>query len=668
MPRGGARFKSTIFSIDSTIIPKNLCFVNNVYAGFLCYNQNMIKHEGLGSEEVDQNPSNLEDMPPIDRLKYLLSNIEKSRWGSVSVDTFEEVIDGDKFSPFLKIVARIGKGFVSHDEEFFNYIRHKVLSLNSGENRDFDPLNKQFLENQEKISEEFPALPKFASLSEGRLEKIAPDAAAVVRHRTKFDNYGLIFSSECFFDLIADSDGNVLSASDEDNSFDLDEEAIAYLSVIHNNELIRTEVEKMLNLDLTEIPLRAQAHLLKFMSEADNGRFDNLCSVLRGTEDKNLRQKLLENFVAVDFGEDFGDSLLTIAKSERLSDAEKKQILDKISSCRESIQKITGLYEGFDGGQFAKEYARAANERLTDAVAVFGRIAENGVAEADLGWAGQVKFDFEAAMEALGYEEKSLEIVSGTLSDVATGKEGAFAEVVLPSDSSRQRLLRTLYNFYSPQYGYVLLYTRPEGSHDFDPRMEYGRTWGRNAGVEASISLITDPIDPFSLPNPLKPDNEALKNPRFYDSTTMDKVSAIRLDREGRAPGTPADDPDRDPVEQVGMVSVDLAAIGDRADTPSGKIARLLSVGGEIRKELNGGESSLNHNTKWFDQERYGKDKGFSELVRYIDAVAMGWCAKYKPGKKVESFDKKIRELAQSSDKKIRKLAQSRGGKARKAA
>ena len=70
MPRGGARFKSTIFSIDSTIIPKNLCFVNNVYAGFLCYNQNMIKHEGLGSEEVDQNPSNLEDMPPIDRLKY----------------------------------------------------------------------------------------------------------------------------------------------------------------------------------------------------------------------------------------------------------------------------------------------------------------------------------------------------------------------------------------------------------------------------------------------------------------------------------------------------------------------------------------------------------------------------------------------------------------------
>ena len=112
----------------------------------------------------------------------------------------------------------------------------------------------------------------------------------------------------------------------------------------------------------------------------------------------------------------------------------------------------------------------------------------------------------KAIDEALEYEAKSLEIISGTLGDVKSGAKGAFAEVVLPRDESLQRLNRTFYNFYSPQHGYVLLYTRPEGSHSFDPMIEFGKEKSKyredsiNAGVEASISLTTNPIDPFSLP------------------------------------------------------------------------------------------------------------------------------------------------------------------------
>ena len=379
------------------------------------------------------------------------------------------------------------------------------------------------------------------------------------------------------------------------------------------------------------------------MTEADNERFNRLCDTLQ-TVDKKLRLKLVEGFIAADFGEDFGDALLSIAGSEYLSSAEKERVFDTISSCRESIHKITELYSGVDNGIFMREYARATNERLTDATMAFSRIAEKGVARANLDWAGTPKFDYESAMEALGYEAKSLEIISGTLDDVATGKEGAFAEVVMHPDSSSQRLQRTVYNFYSPSYGYVLLYTRPEGSHSFDPMVEYGKLRSRydkdstNAGVEASISFITNPVDPFSLPNPFKPDFRAMRNLRFYDPSTMDKVSAIRLDREGRAPGTTANDSNRDPINPVGMVSVDLAAIGDRADTPSGKIARLLSVGGKLRENISGLNSSLNHNTRWFSHEQYGTAEGFRELVVYIDQIALKWCAEHRPKKDEESY------------------------------
>ena len=85
-----------------------------------------------------------------------------------------------------------------------------------------------------------------------------------------------------------------------------------------------------------------------------------------------------------------------------------------MSDCRESIGEITSFYSGFDN-QFFREYARAANERLTDATTVFRKIARNNSASADLDWAGEAKFDYDSALEALTYEANSLKIISGTV-------------------------------------------------------------------------------------------------------------------------------------------------------------------------------------------------------------------------------------------------------------
>ncbi|MBR0460695.1 hypothetical protein IJI91_01750 [Candidatus Saccharibacteria bacterium] len=504
-------------------------------------------------------------------------------------------------------------------------------------------LNKiYYSKNQAKLHLEFPHLPQ-----DKTLVKIAPDTVATVEFDEKYDPDESWFSFSPRIDSISDKKGHTT----DDKSLPISDTDFFYLKTIHEDNSTKAFFNKILNVSLDEISLSSQVQLLKFMAKANNTRFDTLCNTMQKLDSDNLRKKLLENFVATDFGEDFGDSLLTIASSERLNDNEKEQILNEISSCRESVQKITELYSDIDNGKFAEEYTKASSERLTDVITVFEQIATNGTAEADLDWAGHPEFTFESAMEALEYETKSLDIISGTLEDVQNGKNGAFAEMVLHPDPSSQRLNRTVYNFYSPNHGYVLLYTRPEGSHSFDPMTEYGKTRSRynentaNVGVEASISFVTNPIAPFSLPSPFKPDQKAIRDPHFYDPSTMNKVSAIRLDREGRAPGAPADDPSRDPVNPIGTVSVDLAAIGDRADTPSGKIARLLSTGNKLRKsKIADANFSLNHNTKWFDQEQYGTANGFRQIVDFIDKMATNWCTEHQPSKESNSFTELMRQ------------------------
>lgn len=417
----------------------------------------------------------------------------------------------------------------------------------------------------------------------------------------------------------------------------LDQESAYLLEIVYDGTFPDTKPlieQKIGNIDLANLPIDAQVQLLKYMTEADNKRFNYLSQTMQEI-DSDLRPILAESYLAASFGEDFGDALLDIANSKILNTEQVKEILLKIKSCRESISGITSMFDNFDNGIFSSQYSRAANERLTDALTVFRQIAKDGTAKADLDWAGRSEFTFDSAMEALAYEAKSLEIINGTLQDISAGKDGAFIELILKPDRNGAKNNRSVYNLYSPDYGYTLLYTRPEGSHSFNPALEYGKNRSRyisesnNAGVEASISFITNPTDPFSLPNPFRPNNKSQQD----DPTKLNKVSAIRLDREGRTLNMPPNDPNRDTVNPEGICSIDLAAIGDSANTPSGKIARLLSVGGKIRAKKNGTESSLNHNTRWFDQARYGSAEGFHKLVAYLDDIFINWCSDHSPDK-----------------------------------
>lgn len=512
---------------------------------------------------------------------------------------------------------------------------------------------------------------------EERLIQIAPDAVASTTLKYSYEH----------LNELANTNGDKINLPKiiDDGSLGSSEDGDFLLGIIHTTG-IKESIDDFLGIKLEDIHLGAQIELLKYMTAANNDRLDKLCATMHKI-DKKMRLGLAENFLAAGFGEDFGDSLLEIASSERLTNKEKAQILDNMSSCRESIGVIAGWYGSLDEGNFAKQYARAANERLTDIITVFREIAKKGTATADSGRGEPITFDYKSAIEALKYETKSLEMISGTVQDVADGQNGAFAEVVVSPDKSHSSKNRTVYNLYSPRHGYVLLHTRSEGTHSFDPQLEYGKVGSRynpnsvNTGTEASISFMANPVEPFSLPTPfkdlpwykqnnLRPRGKKSDIEKAAENYKRNRVSANRLDREGIPLGAPANDPNRDPVAPQGRVSVDLSAIGDKPNTPSGKIARLITLGNMIRaKEQGSNEIYLNHNTKWFD-EKYGTTDGFKRLVKHIDTLMCGDGRTYpglvglRPPAEGEGLIEKWRELGKQLEK--RRKNQRRGKKAMK--
>lgn len=513
--------------------------------------------------------------------------------------------------------------------------------------------NLQYKENKAKIKQEFPAIANDDYFS---ICKIASDAAATFQEE-------ILFYSEddevCArsIDKISDDKGNICIPGLSNNIPSIDDDSAQIIELIHGTGWFKDAIDQELSVNICKIPLASQVQLLKFMSEPNDERFDHLQKTLQEINDESLKIKLLENFTAAEFGDDFGDALLDIAGSERFSNEQKERILDDLTSAHTSISKIAQLFKSFPDKNFAKSLTRASSERLTDIVTVFKLIGETGSASANLGdHFGKTKFGYDEAIEALEYETKSLDIITGTVADVMEGKEGCFAEVILTPNEHRDR---TEYNLYSKDHGYILLYTRPEGSHSFDPMFEFGKERSRydtrpnNAGVEASISFMVNPKDPFALPS--------MFTPYFKDATkctpaTIDKISALRLDREGRAPNVSPFDPSRDPINPIGTISVDLSSINYPDSTPSGKIARLIATGNQLRRRKTVNRM-LNHNTAWFDQNTYGVASGFRKLVEHIDSLALDWCKK-NPPKPNEGFTglknaraKKIIEIARPETK-----------------
>ncbi len=148
------------------------------------------------------------------------------------------------------------------------------------------------------------------------------------------------------------------------------------LQQLHRPEM-RGRVEEVLGVELSEVSLASQIHLLRFMVEADQDQLGRLKQVMDRHE--GARIGLLESFLALEMGDEFGEILLEIAES--VDGEQLGMILGCVADIRESMRVIANRFDlGGRGDGYAKGINLATVKRVTEVLSVIPSLArEEGV-------------------------------------------------------------------------------------------------------------------------------------------------------------------------------------------------------------------------------------------------------------------------------------------------
>jgi len=118
---------------------------------------------------------------------------------------------------------------------------------------------------------------------------------------------------------------------------------------------VRELVQEDLGIELSEVSLSAQVRLLEYMVNAQTDVYKRLGNVL-STAPSADRTELAEAFLALEFGEDFGDILLDVLEA---NPSEAVAIVGKIREVRNAAEKIGGMFAVDSDDPLDKELARA---------------------------------------------------------------------------------------------------------------------------------------------------------------------------------------------------------------------------------------------------------------------------------------------------------------------
>ncbi|MDR1300252.1 MAG: hypothetical protein LBK50_00940 [Candidatus Nomurabacteria bacterium] len=123
---------------------------------------------------------------------------------------------------------------------------------------------------------------------------------------------------------------------------------------------IREIINSELSIDITELSLRTQNALVGFMVKADKVRYARLADTLRDASDK---YELADAFLALEFGDDFGDRVLDIA--EQRPEGEVREIFASINHIRAAAKTLANEFSG-SGAEFQAAYESSWIKRVTE--------------------------------------------------------------------------------------------------------------------------------------------------------------------------------------------------------------------------------------------------------------------------------------------------------------
>lgn len=515
-------------------------------------------------------------------LDYLLRAAENEMYPTDSLQDsihaqLEMMADDEDVSAFVAMVA--GKALQeatkrAHEEWVFleelpAEEQERLLARH-------EELQEQARIEQQMLHEAFPQFPH-----DSHLYRISLDACVQVDE----GDFGILRTSrgdEADLHRIESKDTHGYSVDD-----------LRLIKEAHTPSVLET-IELESGIDMRQLPLETQMRFFRFMAESDKALYSRFTSVLRALDESD-RNVLADAFLATEFGDDFGDSLLAIA--EKVDAARLGRVLKVINGFRDKTEVFAHRFEQFDP-DFAEDAKKAMDERLADAIAAIEYVAVHGEIDTDMGFAGEL--DVDNLEQAVGLLEK-LGVCFDTISHVLEDTDVMVTDVVEENDNFRAFRLR------SEIHGDVIVYIRPEGTRGYDAQYEYGKR-GKDMplhqqGAEASISFLVNPDDPHKL---------------LFDKKSPLRGLSLRFDREGRRVDEAPDSELRDPTRQDGSISVDISSLFGDENSSQVKIGRLIAFGNKLRADKGYDEESLHHNNAYFDQEKYGSAQGFSQLANYV--------------------------------------------------
>ncbi len=360
------------------------------------------------------------------------------------------------------------------------------------------------------------------------------------------------------------------------------------------SEAIEAMTADLMGVDTQQLTPGARERLYEYGASLNQKTYDRLKMLARKNGVDRLA--LAEAFLATEFGDDYGAAILDIA--EHVSPEQSAHIFETVNSLRVRTSEFAGLFKTIDP-QLAWATEKAFNERVTDALTSLQEVAVKGSLHEDVAphrnkpdyvHDGRFDIDVNSIDEAMEIID-GLEQTFGAMHNIITADDLKITKVNNHNDQF------VLYRLMSESAGNMLIYIRPQGAYGYDKQMEYGNS----KGIEASINLRVNPVNPHKILMPKDPG-----------------AVSIRFDHEGRLVSESPDSDRRDPTRKDGLMSADVSAGFGNPKTLPVRIGRFIAAGNRIRARHIGTADSLHHNTNHFDQDKYGDADGFAHLARSV--------------------------------------------------
>jgi len=283
------------------------------------------------------------------------SALAKGDWAQPFVgkarSAFEQIVFDEEISPLVRIVAVEKMDSISgHDAVApMAFGEEPISPQESMVLRKQEESYQKMLQDQALLHSEYPDFN-----GDDFLTLIAPGVCASGRGGK--------------LDVMSDKYGKKANILDwqSDNEFGIAEDDMFLIQVMHEPGT-KSTVEFALRDKLVDIPLETQLRFVRFMAEADTERYDRLVARMARFDDHDEKMQMMNAFLSLEFGDDFGDRLITI--SEKLDSELSQRVYRNINQTRQHAEVIAGYFDGAIEGM-ADAIETAFIKRTTELLAI----------------------------------------------------------------------------------------------------------------------------------------------------------------------------------------------------------------------------------------------------------------------------------------------------------